>query len=41
MRVELGLDNAEMAIELGGTPDAVRMALRRATARLVEVLSDG
>ena len=41
MRVELGLDNAEMAIELGGTPDALRMALRRATARLVEVLSDG
>ena len=41
MRVELGLDNAEMAAELGGTPDGVRMALRRAVAQLVQVLSDG
>ncbi len=41
MRMELGLDYAEMAVELGSTPDAVRMALRRATAHLVKVLSDG
>jgi DNA-directed RNA polymerase specialized sigma24 family protein len=41
MRMELGLDYSEMAAELGSTPDAVRMALRRAVARLVQVLSDG
>ena len=41
MRVELGLDNSEMAAETGGTPDGVRMALRRAVAELVKVLSDG
>ena len=40
MRMELGLDNAEMASELGSTPDAARMALRRAVASLVAVLSD-
>jgi RNA polymerase sigma-70 factor (ECF subfamily) len=40
MRVELGLDNGEMAAETGSTPDAARMALRRALARLVEVMSD-
>jgi len=41
MRMELGLDYDEMAGEVGSTRDAVRMALRRAVARLVEVLSDG
>lgn len=41
MRIELGLDNHEMAAELGTTPDAVRMALRRAVTDLVGVLSDG
>jgi RNA polymerase sigma-70 factor (ECF subfamily) len=41
MRMELGLDYDEMAAELGSTRDAVRMALRRAIAGLVEVLSDG
>jgi RNA polymerase sigma-70 factor (ECF subfamily) len=41
MRMELGLDYNEMATEMGSTPDAVRMALRRAVARLVQVLSDG
>jgi RNA polymerase sigma factor (sigma-70 family) len=38
MRVELGLDNVEMAAELGSTADAVRMALRRAVAHLVQEL---
>jgi len=38
MRVELGLDNAEMAAELGSSADAVRMALRRAVAQLVQEL---
>ena len=40
MRMELGLDNAEMAAELGSSPDAARMALRRAVTSLVAVLSD-
>lgn len=40
MRMELGLDNAEMAAELGSSPDAARIALRRAVTSLVAVLSD-
>lgn len=40
MRLELDLDYAEIATELGSTPDGVRMALRRAVARLVEVIGD-
>jgi RNA polymerase sigma-70 factor (ECF subfamily) len=41
MRIELGLDNAQMGAELGCTADAARMALRRAVAALVKGLSDG
>ncbi|MEO8010059.1 MAG: sigma-70 family RNA polymerase sigma factor [Dokdonella sp.] len=40
MRVELGLDYREIAEEFASSPDAVRMALRRAVAELVVELSD-
>ena len=42
LRVELGLDYAEMAVQLGKpTPDSARMAVKRAIARLAREMSRG
>lgn len=38
MRLEFGMDYADMAMELESTPDAVRMATRRATEMLARQL---
>lgn len=41
MRYEFGMSFAEIAQELGETPDAVRMRLNRAIARIAQVPGDG
>jgi RNA polymerase sigma-70 factor (ECF subfamily) len=41
MRYEFGMSFAEIAQELGETPDAVRMRMNRAIARIAQVPGDG
>ncbi|MCE3001207.1 MAG: sigma-70 family RNA polymerase sigma factor [Xanthomonadaceae bacterium] len=41
MRYEFGMSFAEIAAELGETPDAVRMRMNRAIARIAQVSGDG
>jgi RNA polymerase sigma-70 factor (ECF subfamily) len=40
MRIELGLDYAEIADETGLSRDAIRMAIKRAVAELAQEMSD-